>query len=555
VADRRIVFILLALFSFTILLTPITSLEGPVHSATAQVIPTALGFIELGYSPGSLSSLQEGIPIYSPGDEMWLLSTSNQAVAVQLISPKGGVASSHQISTSTVSLLYIFSASDAEGSWTLDVTLKNTSMISLKISFLNPSAHPILPVLDNFSLQASNLNLGFMIPENTAFNFQACLASSELNSTLAVPIPQAVGGGEMLVGANLHNATLNINGFVNRTFSFWYDMDYLYTFDGNLNGEFLSRDITAISSSTALFTSSSSEKVSLTNNTVPRPGRYELNAFFESDAGLIVEQTAALLLTDGAWLWTGGCNQILISSLFFSENSSLNRGPQTWPTALYLMYEIGGVDSYSRLQMNLNQTRVDILSSIGGVVVKSARPDISYLNFTVANNPNILSSEMYNDSLYMVGRNFPLSVQLTPVFGSQNLQPLTVSIDKPFTVNDVYVPLGMLSIHVTSNSVPLANVSVVADNGYGGRATATSDSDGNVLIYVPSGLYNVTASIEGVSMSKSTFVSTTAESNLVFIFPVNGSAGYLQYLLVSILVVGLILNIWLWILQPKRKVY
>ena len=527
-------------------MTPALNQHDQLHFASAQTglpIPSSM---ELGYSPSSLASIENGVPIYAPNDSIWLLSGSNSVVTAQLLNPTGGVVATQVISPETVSRMYTFSAKDLEGGWTLEITPQNSPVAYvMTIPFVNPSLHQTSVKMSNFSMQSGELNLGFAFSAYDAYDMEACLASADVNSTIVIPIPSSIGRGEMLLNGNIHNATISIKGVTSQTFSFWYELDYSYSYSGNVTGEIISRDVTTISSSNALFTTVAPENVTLTNDTDTRPGRYELNAYFSDGGGLIVEQTKALVLDNGSLLWLGGCPSIQISGQSFNMTSDLTLGPRTWPTGLFLMYEVQGVDSYTALSLGLNQTRIHLVSSIGNTT-------LPYLGFSVGSNPDVLDSEVYNGSLYVIGRDFPLSLQVTPSFGGDNLQTQSVVINSAFTDNQLKLPIGALSIQVTNSSGPLQGATISVENDFGGITSSVSGLDGRVIIYLPPGQYNVTVTNDGQSISKSVELSTDAQSSLQFSFMTNISADYLLYVLASLLIIGLGLNVWAWIIRPKR---
>jgi hypothetical protein len=536
--------------TLTILLVTIGSgqmanLNGSIGFASSLIGTTEPDFIQLGYGPGSLSSVQAGIPVFSSGDSLWFLSSSSLIISAQLVSPGGITKASSAISESTVSRLYTFSAADQEGNWTLKLTFMNSTMMSIAIPFVNPAAHQIEPTMSSFSIQNGHVQVGFNISPSQAFNLEGCLVSNDTNSTVEIPLPTSIGRAEMLINGNLHNANLTVKGPTSQPFSFWYELDYSYSYAGNVTGELISREVPVFKSSTTFFVGSVSRAATLANDTAPRQGKYELSAYFNSASGLFVEQTSMLLLQDGKWLWTGGCNTTQISSLSFTEQSSLTTSPNKWPTTFYLTYDVEGIDAYSALDLNLNQTGIHFLGSIGSAA-------LPFLSFMILSNPNVLASGEYNGEIYLIARNFPLSLQIVPTFGTESLQTQTVAINKPFTDNQVVVPVGALNVQVTNNSAPLADASIIADNGFGGKATATSGPGGIVILYLPSGSYNVTVSSDGSSISKASTISTGAESNLQFAFSSSSSLGFIPYLLISVFIIGFIINVWLWIIRPRR---
>lgn len=540
--------VLLALLIVIIGMTIIANQEGTFYFSNSQVVISSPSFIKLGYSPGNLFPTNVGVPVYSPGDSMWLVSTSNLVVAVQLLSPTGDLGHSQTISVSTVSLLYTFSAKDTEGNWTLKVIFENSSLISIRVPFVNPLQYPVYTSISNFSVKSGSLGVHYDVSTSDAYHMEACFGSFDVNSTLVIPIPESVGSGQVLINQNLLNATVSVNGETSQKFAFHYVMDYSYSFSGNLPGELVSKDITVISSSTTFFTSGTPESVSLTNNTFPRPGRYNLDAFFDTGNGPILEQTSALLLSNGMWVWIGGCNPTQVSSLSFTRYQSLTQGPRTWPNTLYLMYEINGVDAYSVQQFNFKVTSIHIEGS-------NPNATISFLHYSISPNRDILASNVYDDFLYMVLRAVPVTVNITPNFGGEIMQSQSIEIEKANSINQVVIPVGKLAVHVTNDSIPLEGASVIAENGFGGKVSATSGSDGNFAFYLPQGTYNVTASSAGLSLSKNVTVSTYSESSVQFDFVSGSTFGYATYLLISVLIVGFVLNVWLWLLRPKRNLY
>ena len=247
-------------------MTPAANQHDPLHFANAQASLPNSSSVELGYSPSSLASIEDGVPIYAPGDSMWLLTGSSSVVTAQLLTPTGSVAAAQMISPETVSRMFTFSAKYPEGDWTLELTPQNSPIaFVMRIPFVNPSLHQTGVRMSNFSLQGGELNLGFDFSANSVYNVEACLASSDVNSTIVIPIPSNIGRGQMLLNGNIHNATVSIKGITSETFSFWYELDYSYSYSGNVTGEIISQDVTTISSNNTLFTTIAPENVTLTN--------------------------------------------------------------------------------------------------------------------------------------------------------------------------------------------------------------------------------------------------------------------------------------------------
>lgn len=525
----------------------------------AQMVPILPTFLQLGYGPTSLSPLEYGTPVYSTGDSIWILSNSSLVTSVQLVSPNGDVVASRAISPFAVFLLYTYSSSDSEGNWILRVILRNSTVIPVAIQYVRPASHEVSVNLLNYSINSGELGMEFAISAGQAFNIQACLASSGVNSTVIIPTPRGIGTAPFILNSNMKTANLSASGSLTNPFSFWFDMVYSYSYAGGVSGEFISKEIVSMSSTTAYFSSNiDAATVSLSNKTNPRPGVYKLDAYFESSDGLTVEQTRVLVLRTGNFVWMGGCNTLPVSSSLFYQKESILQPAQAWPRTLYLSYDIGGVYSYSASSINLNESRIDIVSSMA-LSSSNTPPTVShvgnlfsYLNFSIAPNPNVLSYEFYNDSIFIIGSSFPILVQIDPTFGNQSLQPLLVGIDQPFVATQVSFQVGELKVQITNNSSPLSGAKVTVENHYGGTMTATSDSAGVADIYLPVGSYNVTVTGQGYSDTKVATLEANAQSNIQFVFTSPLSQNVIAYLLVSLVIVGLVLNIWLWLIKPRR---
>ena len=561
VANRKAAIALAVLF-ILILSAPSSPVWRSIPKPSAQIVPSVPSFIQLGYGPSSLSPLPDGIPVYSSGDSIWILSNSSLLTLVQLISPKGNMVADRAISPFAAFQLYTYSYSDSEGNWILKAVLRNSTIISVAIPFVNLASRELSANLLNYSMKSGELGMEFAISGGQAFDLQACLASSEVNSTVIIPTPEGVGGGSLILNSNLASASLSSSGSLTSPFSFWFDMVYSYSYAGGTGGELISREIVSASSSTAYFSPSISvATVTLSNETNPRPGIYKLNAYFESSDGLAVEQTSILVLRDGDFVWMGGCNAFAVSSSIFNRQVSISQPPQGWPRTLYLSYNVAGVYSYAVSSINLNESRIDIVSSMSLPsknilhLGNQAGNLFSYLNFSIAPNPDVLSYEVYNDSVYIIGRNFPITVQIDPTFGKQRLQPLSTEISQSFTASQVSIQVGRLTVQVTNNSSPLSGARVIVENAYGGATTATSDLTGVANFYLPVGSYNVTVIGPGYSDNKAGTVKANSQSNLQFVLTSPPSQDVIPYLLASLIIVGLVLNIWLWLIKPRRDSY
>ena len=99
----------------------------------------------------------------------------------------------------------------------------------------------------------------------------------------------------------------------------------------------------------------------------------------------------------------------------------------------------------------------------------------------------------------------------------------------------------------------MQGASVVVDNGYGGEMIGSSNATGYASFYLPQGRYNVTISVGAYAASQNSTISANSESDLAFTVPTPiPPASSLPYVLISFLIVGLLLNVWGWLIRPRR---
>lgn len=526
------------------LLALVCSASGRIDHTSAVVSPKIPNYIELGYGPGDLASVQNQVPIFAPGDSMWFLTTSSKVASVELSSTNGIVVSSRSVSPSSVFELYSFTSLDNGGNWSIAVTFDNLSTFAFLVPFVNPSSQPVDVALSGYSLQSGNVKLNFAVSQNNAFDAEICLGSPDVNSSIALTVPTSYGGGDMIIEGGTQATEIYFQSEVTSTFTFWYEMDYSYSYQGNLSGEIISRDFSVFKSNTVVVSNPAPMTMHVANYTSPRPGRYTLNAYFESGSGISVEQTSVLLLDSLDWIWIGACSTS-VNSLSFSTAASLQGDALGWPTSLYYMYDINGVDSYTQVPVSLKVGRMDFVGIVAG-------SNLQNFNFAVAPDENINQSNFFDGSLYFIARGFPLTLQVTPSWGESKLPTEIMAFTQSYTIMQDIINVGEINASVTNNTASLSGAAIAADNGRGGSVTSSSNVGGFAVLTVPAGTYNVTVTSGGQSLTKRVSVSTDQKVPLHFAFTTGSTpTDSLEYVLLSLAVIGLLANGVLW-LRPKR---
>ncbi len=521
------------------------------HGQSLPIITTSSpSFVFLGYGLSTLSPAQQGSPIYTANDSLWVYSSLDQEISVTLTSPNNNSSISSTIPPTTAASIYTFSGTDQPGTWTLIVTLQNSSSYTISIPLVETPENQASAALSEYSIQNGEINLGFSVNAPNSYNLEACLTSASGNGTLYVSQPTNVGTGQMAIALDAGNNTaiVSAGGSIATPFSFWFEIDYSYGYTSSLANETISRNLAVSRSNTVLFNSTTTQSVSLPILTNMRPGRYVIRGYFDSASGFETTETRALLLNDGRWFWLSSCDPFSISGSTFSKQVNLAQNPSSWPTLLYFMYQTDGIDGYSVVPLQINLARLDFLGQPGNV-------ELSEFTYSIANNSDIEASGTFSGSVYVIAKSYPLAMTVTPMIGLESLSPLEINVLKPLTDSQFYIPIGKLTVLVLNNSKPDVGVLIAVSNSQGASLSASTLASGSTSFFLPGGFYNITISRD--SLAREGNATVNAGSNTIVQFSLTSSGvptSYLELLFIP-LVVGLGLNVWAWIISPGRSRY
>ena len=550
---NRPVPILVCLVSFAVifLVAPsIPMINFSQGQSLPNIVTTSPAFVFLGYSLSSLSPAQQGTPIYTANDSLWIYSSLDQETSVTLTNPHTNSSVTTTLAPFTATSVYTFSASDQPGTWTLIVTLQNSSSYTISIPVVATSENQASAALSEYSIQNGQINLGFSVDAPNSYNLEGCLTSASENGTVYVSIPANIGSGQMAIALSAGNgsATVFARGDITSSFSFWFDIDYSYGYSSSLANETISRNVPVSRSSSVLFNSTSTQSVSLPILINLRSGRYVIRGYFDNAAGFETSETRALLLNNGQWFWLSSCNPFSISGSTFSKQVSLAQNPSSWPSLLYFMYQSDGIDGYSIVPLQINLARLDFLGRPGNV-------GLSNFTYSISNNSDVEASGTFSGSVYIIAKSYPVALTVTPMIGSEAMSPLEINISKPLTDSQFYIPIGKLTVVVLNNSKPDIGILVGISNSKGALLSSSTPTNGNTSFYLPSGFYDITISRNGLAREGNATV--ISGSNTIVQFSLTSSsvpASYLEILFIP-LAIGLGLNVWAWIISPARSRY
>jgi hypothetical protein len=421
----------------------------------------------------------------------------------------------------------------------------------IPIPFVIPSINGAQVSLSEYSIQNGQINLGFSVESANSYDFEGCLSPGLGNDTLYLSEPTSIGSGQIgvVINSSSEAATISPKETISSPFSFWFDLEYAYGYTGSLANETISRDQTVLRSSTALINSNSPQILSLQNPPSNlRSGRYIVQGYFDSSSGFGATETRALLLNDGRWFWLSSCSPFTIGGLTFSKQVDLAQDPSTWPSSLYFMYESNGIDSYSIVPLQINLARLDFYGQPGNV-------ELTDFTYSIANNSDIEASGPFGGSVYVIAKSYPLALTVTPMIGSESFNPLEINISKPLTDSHFYIPIGKLTVEVLNNSKPDVGIQVSISNSKGASLSSIIASSGNTSFYLPSSFYNITILKNGVAHEGNATVVDGSDTVVIFLLTSTEIPSSYLDLLVIPLVLGLGLNIWTWIVGPRRSKY
>lgn len=516
----------------------------------SPVLPSAPSFVDIGFGPTSLAPAQQGAPIFTVNDSLWVYSTYNEALAVSLVNPDG-VAYKTTLYPSSILSLHTFSISDPQGRWTLYFALPNSTYYSIPISLVD-APQDLSPVsLSEYSIQNGEINMGFSVNSVNSYDVEGCLTSNSTaygNVSLSEPVNVGAGDVSLSIDAANNTALVATIGTVNSPFSFWFDLEYSYSYTTLVANESISRDVLVARSSTILFNSSSSETVSLPVLSNLRTGRYEIQGYFDSGSGFDAAEAQALYMNGNNWFSLSACDPFTVSGDAFTKQVSLTESPSTWPSVLYFMYQYQGIEGYTVLPLQINLARLDFLGSPDNV-------QLSDFSYSISNNSDVEATGTFSGSIYVIAKSFPLNLTVTPMFGFEALSPIQVQIPQAFSDSQYLIPVGKLTVEVLNNSAPDAGADVAVSSQEGANLSAVIPAGGNTSFYLPAGFYNIGVSKDGSSeLGNATVVDGSDTIVTVTVTTGEVPKSYLELLLVP-LVLGLALNVWAWVVSPRKNRY
>ena len=159
--------------------------------ASGQVAITVSSELGMGFGPGSVSPIADGVPVYATGDQLWAESYSSGPVTVDVVNPTGTGVAERTLMPMSPALIRTFSSADEAGSWALYEALSGgTSVLSFVTDFTLVGNESVQPSMTGYRLTGEGaLTMNYSLAAPGAYDISACLVRSGSASTVSVPVP------------------------------------------------------------------------------------------------------------------------------------------------------------------------------------------------------------------------------------------------------------------------------------------------------------------------------------------------------------------------------
>ena len=522
--------------------------SAPAANATP---PSGLPSVELGFGPSSLVPLSQGSPIYTVGDQLWLSSDYNLSLSAALYPSGSSIpVSVVPVSYKSVELVYTFRPSDQSGVWSLVLVSGTLPLQVIQVYFerppdLTPPALSSSSILSNGTLLTDfTMNLG------EGYNGEGCVVGNVTPSAVSFSFPPSDGQGEVTLttngsAINVLSAPFGIHTGQSNSMDFWLELYYPYSYTfGASPGAIVTRNILVARSSPSLLNSSllSNSTVELSEYSHLRTGRYDLVAYFRDSSGLTARESSVLWSGAGPWVWLGGCVSLKQLGSSFYYSTSLASPSSSWPSGMYAMLAVGGVEGAIFSSIRLNLTAIHLTTGSWGGAFPRA------LGVSIFDNPNVSQSAVANGTVFLELRDIPTAVVLS--VESAGSKPENVSIVITQSHADVSVPaaLGKVNVVVQMNGVgvPGARISLsAASSSTEATVAGISNAQGSASFLLVPDNYTVTYQYRNFTGSSSVDVYKGTVS-LVNVQIPQASDYTLSYALLAVGAVGVFANLFFW---------
>jgi hypothetical protein len=518
-----------------LLLLLILAASVPTVSVSSQVVQFQLyPPVGLGFSAGTVVPVTQGVPVYTLGDQLWAISYQGPTI-VDLLNASGKSVMSLPLLPMQPALLRTFGNTDLGGAWALNFSGSNISgppWFLVRVELVNPTV--VLPRLTADRLAPTGvLSMDFRVDLGDAYDASSCLVGQRSLGTVQIPIPGNLGSGQLLLTRDGNTTTVQPNGSIDSTFTFWFELHADRSYSQGLN-TLVTRDTEEAASVPLPFSPGPSNESSagLVPSMAVRLGRATIRAFFEGPSGLSVYQTSVLIPDARTWEWLPGCTTSVDQvSSNFTASASLTLPPGAWPKEMYFMYKESGAEAYSKVPLAVFPSVIDLVASPWKVPFTDSGLSITPMTSNV-------TAAVGNSTVFLISNNYPLQVGLQ-MPGSPGAQDLSVA--QPFTENTFSLQAGKVTVDSLLDGRAVSDSSVSLRLG---NQTIASGK-GSPTFYVPEGNYAVVGTYGATTRDGNVAAVDGNQTTITLEFGTPGSQ--VDYWLGVSAVIGAIASVTLWV--------
>src|SRR3989475_6293639 len=320
-----------------------------------------------------------------------------------------------------------------------------------------------------------DLLLNYTVHAGSSYDIQACVLGEEMPNTVEIPIPGAIGTGQLLLRRVGVGATVTLQGQLSSSSTFWFELHHLYSYAILNSSGLVERDVNAATSATVRLPQAGNptRNASIAAGAPMRIGRFSLRAFFRGSPGYSVYETSVLITDSASWVWLRGCTSTMdIVSSVFSFDLPLGPSTTEWPRTVYTMYRSSGVEG-------LSLEPVSVAPAVINVVAVPWREKMTAARIVVAPVSAIEELKVVNGTIYLAANHYPLPLNISVAIGKEVFETQTLQVVQPYSIQELDVRAGRLELVARLNGSPALGALVKVIDQKNDTLTMTADTGGS----------------------------------------------------------------------------
>ncbi|MDE1853650.1 MAG: carboxypeptidase regulatory-like domain-containing protein [Thaumarchaeota archaeon] len=463
------------------------------QTASAAGSPT----LDMGYGPSTLFPVSGGTPVYSAGDQLWVRSHYGSAVQVAATPLRPNATSYKRTAEPDVPMKMLSFNDSDQGLWTLQTANQSAPSLVFLVSFAGATPANLTLVADR--LKGESLSMNFTTSNSVSlYDANACLLGGSDSSRVVVPVPKEIGVGNVVLSRQGDIIGVTGAGLGNENFTLSVEIYRSYSFlSPNSTTTLLSRNARVATTSTVLVSGREFVPPLTIQSDAPlKTGEDQLRVYFQGAGGLALSTTQVLFPDQNTWVWLGDCQTKPVYSNDFNVVSQLGTDPAAWPREAWLTYTSYGEQGFASVPLGIDIASVTFVGAPWGV-------KLSIYSIGASAASGVLESGSANGTLFMILDSQNANFTYTAGLGNQTLFTGRVGGVRPFTSTILSINVSKLEVTYDVGGVPYQGGAVGVADAAGTVSSASTDSAGNAVFYLPEGDYNVTASGGNSSASQS----------------------------------------------------